>query len=87
VLNTCKWSDEPGLAPGQSRERVSNTWVTCLNDRDNPRKLGLPPDVSARGKEASASTLRWEGLSENKSKNAPSLPPAAHAVATHVLLR
>ena len=43
--NTCKWSDEPGLALGQSRERVSNTWVTCPDDRDNPRKLGLIPDV------------------------------------------
>ena len=45
MLNTCKWSDEPGLALGQSRERVSNTWVTYLDDRDNPRKLGLIPDV------------------------------------------
>ena len=45
MLNTCKWSDEPGLALGQSRERVSNTWVTCPDDRDNPRKLGLIPDV------------------------------------------
>jgi hypothetical protein len=44
VLNTCKWSDEPGLALGQSRERVSNTWVTYPGDRDNPRKLGLIPD-------------------------------------------
>jgi hypothetical protein len=39
------WSDEPGLALGPSRERVSNTWVTCPDDRDNPRKLGLIPDV------------------------------------------
>jgi hypothetical protein len=46
VLNTCKWSDEPGLALGQSRERVSNTWVTYPDDWDNPRKLGLIPDVS-----------------------------------------
>ena len=45
MLNTCKWSDEPGLALGQSRERVSNTWVTYPNDWDNPRKLGLIPDV------------------------------------------
>ena len=45
MLNTCKWSDEPGLAPGQSRERVSNTWVTYPDDRDNPRKLELIPDV------------------------------------------
>ena len=44
MLNTCKWSDEPELALGQSRERVSNTWVTYPNDRDNPRKLGLIPD-------------------------------------------
>ena len=45
MLNTCKWSDEPGLALGQSRERVSNTWVTCPDDWDNPRKLGLIPNV------------------------------------------
>ena len=45
MLNTCKWSDEPGFGLGQSRERVSNTWVTCPDDRDNPRKLGLIPDV------------------------------------------
>ena len=44
MLNTCKWSDEPGFGPGQSRERVSNTWVTCPDDRDNPRKLELIPD-------------------------------------------
>ncbi len=43
MLNTCKWSDEPFW--GQSRERVSNTWVMCPEDRDNPRKLGLIPDV------------------------------------------
>ena len=45
MLNTCKWSDEPGFGLGQSRERVSNTWVTCLDDRDNPGKPGLIPDV------------------------------------------
>ena len=45
MLNTCKWSDEPGFGLGQSRERVSNTWVTYPDDRDNPRKLGLIPDV------------------------------------------
>ena len=33
------------LRSGQSRERVSNTWVTYPDDRDNPRKLGLIPDV------------------------------------------
>ena len=60
--NTCKLSDEPGLALGQSSERVSNTWVTYPDDRDNPRKLGLIPDVLAgpqvrRVKEASASVL------------------------------
>jgi hypothetical protein len=44
VLNTCKWSDEPTFGSGQSRERVSNTWVTYPDDRDNPRKLGLIPD-------------------------------------------
>ncbi len=45
MLNTCKWSDEPGFGPGQSRERVSNTWVTYPNDRDNSGKLELIPDV------------------------------------------
>ena len=45
MLNTCKWSDEPGFGQGQSRERVSNTWVTCPDDRDNPGKPGLIPDV------------------------------------------
>ena len=33
------------LRAGQSRERVSNTWVTCPDDWDNPRKLGLIPNV------------------------------------------
>ena len=28
-----------------SGKRVSNTWVICPDDRDNPRKLGLIPDV------------------------------------------
>ena len=45
MLNTCKWSDEPDFGPGQSRERVSNTWVTCPVDRDNPGKPGLIPDM------------------------------------------
>ena len=45
MLNTCKWSDEPGFGLGQSRERVSNTWVTCPDDWDNPGKPGLIPDV------------------------------------------
>src|SRR3954451_25018147 len=45
--------------PGQSRERVSNTWVTCPNDRDNSRKLELIPDVLFGGKVASASALGW----------------------------
>ena len=48
MLNTCKWCDEPELALGQSRERVSNTWVIYPDDRDNPRKLGLIPDVVHR---------------------------------------
>ena len=59
MLNTCKWGDEPGFGLGQSRERVSNTWVTCPDDRDNPRKLGLIPDVVYGRKEASASALGW----------------------------
>ena len=28
-----------------SGERVSNTWVTCPKERDNPGKPGLIPDV------------------------------------------
>ena len=28
-----------------SGERVSNTWVTCLQLRDKPGKLGLIPDI------------------------------------------
>ncbi len=59
MLNTCKWSDEPGFGPGQSRERVSNTWVTCPDDWDNPGKPGLIPDVPYGGKEASASASGW----------------------------
>ena len=64
MLNTCKWSDEPGLALGQSRERVSNTWVTYPDDRDNPRKLGLIPDVSDIHEDVVQRKLRpphWEG--------------------------
>src|SRR4028118_1181682 len=48
-----------GLRPRQSRERVSNTWVTCPDDWDNPRKLGLIPNVLFGGKEASASASGW----------------------------
>ena len=64
MLNTCKWSDEPGFGLGQSRERVSNTWVTCPDDWDNPGKPGLIPDVllltpGRVGKEASASASGW----------------------------
>ena len=65
MLNTCKWSDEPGFGPGQSRERVSNTWVTYPEDRDNPRKLGLIPDVLAPRKGCEERKLRpphWEEL-------------------------
>ena len=41
---------------------MSNTWVTCPEDRDNPSKGGLIPDSSgflegARGKGASACKL------------------------------
>src|SRR6202161_4074703 len=36
-----------------------NTWITCPHGRASPRKLGLIPDVPARGKEASASASRW----------------------------
>src|SRR3954468_831807 len=58
VLNTCKWSDEPGLALGQSRERVSNTWVTCPDDRDNPGKPGLIPYVLVSRKALEKRKLR-----------------------------
>ena len=34
-----------GLRAWQSRERVSNTWVTCPDDWDNPTKVGLIPNV------------------------------------------
>ena len=64
MLNTCKWSDEPGLALGQSRERVSNTWVTYPDDWDNPRKLGLIPDMSDVHENVEQRKLRpphWEG--------------------------
>ncbi|MEA2136662.1 MAG: hypothetical protein QOC68_4572 [Solirubrobacteraceae bacterium] len=53
MLNTCKWCDEPGLALGQSRERVSNTWATCPDDWDNPGKPGLIPDVLPHTSEVS----------------------------------
>ena len=34
------------LLPGvRSGARVSNTWATYLEDRDNPGKLGLIPDT------------------------------------------
>ncbi len=32
---------------GESGERVSNTWVTCLKDRDNCWKRQLIPDSLA----------------------------------------
>ena len=43
MLNTCKWCDEPELALGQSRERVSNTWVIYLRVGNNTGKLVLIP--------------------------------------------
>jgi hypothetical protein len=58
VLNTCKWGDEPGFGPGQSRERVSNTWITCPEDRDNPGKPGLIPDVVTVHKDGEQRKLR-----------------------------
>ncbi len=33
------------LSAARSGERVSNTWVTCLEDGDNSGKLGLIPDI------------------------------------------
>src|ERR687896_900432 len=53
-----------GFALGQSRERVSNTWVTCPEDRDNPRKLGLIPDElpgQQPGEERKLRPPLWEG--------------------------
>ena len=39
-------SDPGSLLPGlRSGERVSNTWVTCPEDRNNSGKLELMPDV------------------------------------------
>ena len=60
MLNTCKWSDEPGFGPGQSRERVSNTLVTCTEAGDNPAKAGLIPHVlqGVRGPWSKAPALR-----------------------------
>src|ERR1700733_7621342 len=46
------------LRAGQSRERVSNTWVTCPDDWDNPRKLGLIPNVPSDHKVAGERKLR-----------------------------
>src|SRR3978361_651285 len=46
-------------ARGQRRQRSGNTWVTYPDDRDNPRKLGLIPDVVFGRKEASASASGW----------------------------
>ena len=53
-----------GFGPGDSGERVSNTWITCPRHRNSPGKLGLMPDspTSLRGtweKVASASGRGW----------------------------
>ncbi len=45
VPNTCKSYENPFFGLGESGGRVSNTLVTCLEDRDNPSKGGLIPDV------------------------------------------
>src|SRR5690606_40266091 len=37
-----------GGSPGPSGGRVSNTWVTCLSDRDNTGKPVLIPDTLFR---------------------------------------
>ena len=37
----------PGLAPGESGERVSNTWATNPSLWDNLGKPGLMPDTLA----------------------------------------
>jgi hypothetical protein len=58
VPNTCKWSDEPDFGLGPSRERVSNTWVTCPDDRDNPGKPGLIPNVVAVREDGDERKLR-----------------------------
>ena len=39
-MNLLRW--------GISGERVSNTWATCPRLWDNPKKLGLIPDMSSR---------------------------------------
>ena len=49
---------------GISGGRVSNTWATCLQDRDNSGKPGLIPDrtfhrLMGSGKAALAVTCRW----------------------------
>ena len=40
---TCKSSENLAFGPGESGERVSNTWVICLGAWDNLGKLGLIP--------------------------------------------
>ncbi len=42
VERTLPISSEKGSVSG---ERVSNTWVTCPEDWDNPGKPGLIPDT------------------------------------------
>ena len=47
-----------------SGERVSNTWVTCPNDRDNPGKPGLIPNVVTVREDHDERKLRpphWDG--------------------------
>ena len=59
VLNTCKSNEaEGGNSFQSSGGRVSNTWVTCPDDWDNPRKLGLIPNVPSGHKAAGERKLR-----------------------------
>lgn len=48
---TCKSSGDQRVAisAGSSGARVSNTWVICPEDRYNPAKAGLIPDVIVGG--------------------------------------
>ena len=62
MLNTCKSSEKPGLAPVDSGERVSNTWATCPRLWDNSGKPGLIPDTptGSHGLIGKAPTV-WDG--------------------------
>ena len=46
MLHTCKSNGETPFGVWISGERVSNTWATCPEDRDNSGKPELIPDMS-----------------------------------------